>query len=113
MSERSGGSYFSYVLAPVNRRLRVHAKNLETLRGRIHTSGVYHQSHQNDRVAVQLFLKSGMDPNITTAQGIPALLIATMNCDGKLREDKKTHADIAKYSLTLRDKGEKGVNWPV
>ena len=50
----------------------------------------------NDRVAVQLFLKSGMDPNITSAQGIPALLIATMNCDGKLREDKKTHADIAK-----------------
>jgi ankyrin repeat protein len=37
-----------------------------------------------------------MDPNITSAQGIPALLIATMNCDGKLREDKKTHADIAK-----------------
>ena len=50
----------------------------------------------NDLVTVQLFLKAGMDPNTTSAQGIPALLIATMNCDGKLREDKKTHADIAK-----------------
>lgn len=50
----------------------------------------------NDLVAVQLFLKAGMDPNTTSAQGTPALLIATMNCDGKLREDKKTHADIAK-----------------
>ena len=50
----------------------------------------------NDLVAVRLFLKAGIDPNITSAQGIPALLIATMNCDGKLREDKKTHADIAK-----------------
>lgn len=50
----------------------------------------------NDVVVVQLFLKAGMDPNTTSAQGIPALLIATMNCDGKLREDKKTHTDIAK-----------------
>jgi ankyrin repeat protein len=50
----------------------------------------------NDVVAVQLFLTAGMDPNTTSAQGIPAVLIATMNCDGKLREDKKTHTDIAK-----------------
>src|SRR5262245_11984351 len=50
----------------------------------------------NDLVTVQLFLQAGMDPNTTSAQGIPVLLIATMNCDGKLREDKKTHADIAK-----------------
>ena len=53
----------------------------------------------NDLVAVQLFLTAGMDPNTTSPQGIPALLIATMNCDGKLREDKKTHADIAKALL--------------
>jgi ankyrin repeat protein len=50
----------------------------------------------NDLVTVQLFLQAGMDPNTTSAQGIPALLIATMNCDGKLREDKKAHTDIAK-----------------
>jgi ankyrin repeat protein len=50
----------------------------------------------NDLVAVQLFLKAGMEPDTTSAQGIPALLIATMNCDGKLREDKKAHTDIAK-----------------
>jgi len=48
----------------------------------------------NDVVAVQLFLAAGMDPNTTSPQGIPALLIATMNCDGRLREDKKTHAEI-------------------
>jgi ankyrin repeat protein len=49
----------------------------------------------HDMVAVTLFLRAGMDPNTLSPQGIPALLLATMNCDGKLRKDKATHADIA------------------
>jgi ankyrin repeat protein len=49
----------------------------------------------HDVVAVNLFLRAGMDPNTSSPQGIPALLIATMNCDGKLRKDKTTHVDIA------------------
>lgn len=49
----------------------------------------------NDVVAVTLFLRAGMDPNTPSPQGIPALLIATMNCDGRLRKDKTTHMDIA------------------
>jgi ankyrin repeat protein len=49
----------------------------------------------HDMVAVTLFLRAGMDPNALSPQGIPALLLATMNCDGKLRKDKATHADIA------------------
>ena len=49
----------------------------------------------NDVVAVTLFLRAGMDPNTPSPQGIPALLIATMNCDGRLRKDKTTHVDIA------------------
>lgn len=49
----------------------------------------------NDVVAVTLFLRAGMDPNTPSPQGIPALLIATMNCDGRLRKDKTTPVDIA------------------
>lgn len=49
----------------------------------------------HDMVAVTLFLRAGMDPNTSSPQGIPALLIATMNCDGKLRKDRVTHVDIA------------------
>jgi ankyrin repeat protein len=49
----------------------------------------------HDVVAVTLFLRAGMDPNTSSPQGIPVLLLATMNCDGKLRRDKVTHVDIA------------------
>jgi ankyrin repeat protein len=48
-----------------------------------------------DVVAVHLFLRAGLDPNTPSPQGIPALLLATMNCDGRLRKDKGTHVDIA------------------
>ena len=49
----------------------------------------------HDVEAVKLFLRAGMDPNTPSPQGVPALLIATMNCDGRLRKDKATHVDIA------------------
>jgi len=49
----------------------------------------------HDVGAVTLFLRAGMDSNTPSPQGIPALLISTMNCDGRLRKDKLTHVDIA------------------